>query len=59
MYLTSTALYSADQYEMEKTLKTGYEISLKLKQYSDALRLAIKLDNNDLIIRAFKECEDR
>eukprot|EP00331_Platyophrya_macrostoma_P004406 CAMPEP_0176425046 /NCGR_PEP_ID=MMETSP0127-20121128/11180_1 /TAXON_ID=938130 /ORGANISM="Platyophrya macrostoma, Strain WH" /LENGTH=873 /DNA_ID=CAMNT_0017806181 /DNA_START=32 /DNA_END=2653 /DNA_ORIENTATION=+ len=59
LYLTSTALYSADQYEMEKTLKTAYEISLKLKQYSDALRLAIKLDNNDLIMRVFKECDDQ
>jgi len=59
LYLMSSSLYSADQDEMIKTLTTCYNICMKLNQYSDALRCAIKLDNTELMQRAFDECKDR
>ncbi len=41
---------------MEKTLKTAYEISMKNEVYTCALRLAIKFDNDELILKVFDEC---
>lgn len=39
---------------MEKTLKTAYDISIKSEVYTCALRLAIKLDKDELVKRVFE-----
>ena len=59
MYLTSSAFYSADLDEFNTTLQTAFRVSLKLKNYSNALRVAIRLDDIDLIQKCFIECKDR
>lgn len=58
IYLTSSSLYSADPDEMLKTLQTTFEISLKQNEYSNALALAIKLDDLNLIKKVFEKCDD-
>lgn len=59
IYLTSSSLYSADPDEMLKTLKTMFDICLKQHEYSNALTLAMKLDDMDLIKKVWESCEDR
>ena len=38
---------------MNNTLETAYEISMNLKQYTSALKIALKLDKIDFISRVF------
>jgi len=59
IYLTSSSLYSADPDEMLKTLKTTFDICLKQQEFSNALTLALKLDDMDLIKKVFEKCEDK
>ena len=58
MYLSAVCGYSSDQDELIKILTLLYEISLKLEEYTIALRVAIKLDDRDKIEEVFKECPD-
>lgn len=59
LYLLSSSQYSADQEENNKTLTIAYNISLKLQKYNDALRIALKLDDSDLVQKTFDACKDR
>lgn len=59
IYLTSSSLYSADPDEMIKTLKTTYQICLIQQQYANALTLAMKLDDLELIKEVFERCKDK
>lgn len=43
---------------MEAILMTGYNIAMKLEKYCSALKLAIKLDKHELIVKIFEECKD-
>lgn len=43
---------------MIKTLTILYDISLGLSEYTNALRVAIKLDDYDKIKQLFDECPD-
>ncbi|EGR33984.1 hypothetical protein IMG5_028540, partial [Ichthyophthirius multifiliis] len=58
LYLQQCSQYCADFEEMEKTLNVNYTISISLKLYINALRIAIRLDNQDKIEKIFKECQD-
>ena len=58
LYLSSSSNYSADNEEMNKTLTILYDISLSLSEYTNALRLAIKLDDYDRVKQLFDECPD-
>ena len=58
MYLSAVCGYSSDQDELVKILTIMYDISLKLEEYTIALRMAIKLDDHDKIKRVFEECPD-
>ena len=58
MYLLSSSQYSADQDELVKTIVTCYNIAMNLKQYSDALRFALKLDDIEKMQNAFDKCQD-
>jgi len=59
LYLLSSSQFSADQEEMNKTLTIAYDSCIKQKKYNDALRIAIRLDDLNLIKRTFDECKDR
>lgn len=58
MYLSAVCGYSSDQDELIKILNILYDISLKLSEYTIALRVAIKLDDHDKIKEVFQECPD-
>lgn len=58
MYLSAVCGYSSDQDELVKILTILYDISLKLSEYTIALRVAIKLDDRSKIDEVFKECPD-
>ncbi len=54
MYLSAVCGYSSDQDELVKILTILYDISLKLSEYTIALRMAIKLDDHDKIKEVFR-----
>lgn len=58
MYLSGVCGYSSDQDELVKILTILYELSLKLSEYTIALRMAIKLDDHKKIREVFDECPD-
>jgi 26S proteasome regulatory subunit N1 len=58
MYLAAVCGYCTDQDELVKILNILYEISLKLSEYTIALRIAIKLDDHNKVRDLFKECPD-
>lgn len=59
VYLMNCTLYSADSDEMLTTLKTSYEICIDKEQFSNALTIAIKLDDVDLMKHVFNVCQDQ
>lgn len=58
IYLMSCSLYSADADEMLTTLKTAFDICINEKQYTNALTIAIKLDDIEYIKKVVKSCQD-
>ena len=46
MYLSGVCGYSTDQDELVNILSILFELSLKLSEYTIALRIAIKLDDH-------------
>ena len=58
-YLRNCAPYSVDQEEMVNILTTTYKIYMKLGKYPDALLVAQKLDNQDLVNEIMASCTDR
>ena len=59
LYLLGSSQYSADQEENIKTLTIGYNCCLKLNKFNDALRIALKLDDTELVQKTFDACKDR
>ncbi|EFA83382.1 26S proteasome regulatory subunit S2 [Heterostelium album PN500] len=57
LYLTSCAYYVPGPEDIN-ILKIVVEIYIKAKQYPDALRVALKIDNNDIITNIFKLAEN-
>lgn len=58
LYLRSCAPFAADQEEMNNILTTTYKISLKLGKYPEALLVAQKLDDADMIKEVMESCQD-
>ena len=58
MYLAAVCGYSTDQDELVTILTIIYDISLKLEEYTIAMRVAIKLDDHAKIKQLFDECPD-
>lgn len=57
-YLKASSLYAADTDEMKAILEIVYNIYLKYKEYPNALRMAIKMNNRLFIEQTFFNCED-
>jgi 26S proteasome regulatory subunit N1 len=57
-YLCSCSQYAADTDEMVQSYTTAYEIYKSQKQYPDALRVAQKMNNLDLVKEVMEECKD-
>ena len=58
LYLTSIFAYAADTEEMISTLRTAYDIYIKMNKHPEALRVALKLNDQELMQRALTESED-
>ena len=59
LYLLSCASYAADPEEMMKAFKTAYDIYMKQKKYPQALRVAQKINDINLIKEVMDTCQDR
>lgn len=57
-YLTACSQYAADTEEMHNSYKTAFDIYKSQKQFCDALRVAQKMNNNELISEIMEACED-
>lgn len=57
-YLLSCSDYAADTEEMQHTFKTAFDIYRKFKRYPDAMRVAQKMNNIELIGEIMAECKD-
>ncbi len=57
-YLLSCSDYAADTEEMQATFRTAHDVFRKFKKYPDALRVAQKMNNMDLINEIMGECKD-
>jgi 26S proteasome regulatory subunit N1 len=57
-YLLSCSDYAADTEEMQATFKTAFDVFKKFKKYPDALRVAQKMNNIELISDIMSSCED-
>ena len=58
LYLQSCSNYAADTEELTSILKTVYNISRKFNKYTNALRVAQKLNDMDLITELMTSCTD-
>jgi len=59
LYLISCSQYCADQYELKKCLQITYDIFLKMRRFVSAMRIAIKMNNLELMNRCLNTCKDR
>ena len=59
IYLLACSQYSADTEELQQTLQTVYGIYKKFLRYTDALRVAQKMNSMNLINEVMNECTDR
>lgn len=57
-YLLSCSDYAADTEEMQQTFRTAFDIFVKFKRYPEAMRVAQKMNNMDLITQLMSECKD-
>ena len=59
LYLLSCASYAADTEEMQSTFRCVFDIYRKFNRYPDALRVAQKMNNMQLITDLMTECQDK
>lgn len=57
-YLLSCSDYAADTEEMQQTFRTAFDVFRKFKRYPEAMRVAQKMNNIELIAELMKECTD-
>mmetsp|Transcript_19322 Transcript_19322/g.29776 ORF Transcript_19322/g.29776 Transcript_19322/m.29776 type:complete len:931 (-) Transcript_19322:146-2938(-) len=58
LYLTKTADFMSDPDDLVEMLETAFEIFRKQNQYFDALRVAIRMNNDEVIPELLSECKD-
>ena len=57
-YLCASANYAADTEELKKILTITFEIYSKSNNFANAMRVAIKLNNYDLMRQTMENCKD-
>uniref|UniRef100_A0A6U3SHK8 26S proteasome non-ATPase regulatory subunit 2 homolog n=1 Tax=Ditylum brightwellii TaxID=49249 RepID=A0A6U3SHK8_9STRA len=58
LYLVKTADFMSDPDDLSEMLETAYELFRKQKQYYDALRVALRVGNEEAISGLFSDCAD-
>lgn len=59
LYLHGIANFAATHEDKVKYLKVSYDLYMKHKEYPNALRAALKLNDTTLVAEVFSKCEDR
>lgn len=57
-YLQKMTPYCSDQEELDKVLITLYDTSLKFHQFTNALKVALRIDKPNLVEAVFEKCGD-
>lgn len=57
-YIIASSHFAADTDEYLKSLGIAYAIAMKFEDNSNALRVAIKMDDEEKITEAFNSCKD-
>jgi 26S proteasome regulatory subunit N1 len=57
-YLVASSHYSADHGDFTKILEVAYDVAVKFDDFSNGLRVSIKLDDDDKIRNSFESCKD-
>lgn len=57
-YLVASSHYSADHSDYTKILEVAYDVAMKFDDFSNGLRVSIKLDDDDKIRNSFESCKD-
>lgn len=58
LYLLACADYMSDPEDLANLLTTAYSIFLRLEQYPDAVRVALRLGDDALVAEVFQKCKD-
>ncbi|CAD8085972.1 unnamed protein product [Paramecium primaurelia] len=58
VYLLSIVPFSSDQDELDILLVTAYNICLKVNEYTNALRIALRIDKPGKVEQVFEACQD-
>ena len=58
LYLTSCSSYLPEP-DDKNALKVAFEIYMKVSKHADALRTALRMNDMDLVVRAFSSCSDK
>lgn len=58
LYLLACADFMSDPEDLAHLLTTAYSIFLRLKQYPDAVRVALRLGDDTLVAEVFQQCKD-
>ncbi|KAF0696800.1 Aste57867_12462 [Aphanomyces stellatus] len=58
LYLLASADFMSDPDDLQTLLNTAYAIYIRVEQYPDALRVALRLDSETLVADAFSKVKD-
>ncbi|GMF59429.1 unnamed protein product [Phytophthora fragariaefolia] len=58
LYLLACADFMSDADDLVNLLNTAYSLFLRLEQYPDALRVALRVGNDDFVAEVFQKCKD-
>ncbi|KUF87302.1 26S proteasome non-ATPase regulatory subunit 2 B [Phytophthora nicotianae] len=58
LYLLACADFMSDAEDLVNLLNTAYSLFLRLEQYPDALRVALRVGNDDFVTEVFQKCKD-
>jgi 26S proteasome regulatory subunit N1 len=58
LYLLACADYMSDPDDLQTLLQTAYAIYIRVDQYPDALRVALRMGNDALITDVFSKCKN-
>ncbi|KAH7481928.1 hypothetical protein PRIC1_009605 [Phytophthora ramorum] len=58
LYLLACADFMSDADDLVNLLNTAYALFLRLEQFPDALRVALRVNNDDFVAEVFQKCKD-
>jgi len=59
LYLLRTSDYMSEADELTQMLHVTYELYLRHEQFVDALRVALRMESTDRIVKTFNACKNK